>query len=261
MIKEDGRHRVASWREALDTASSKLKNVPADQVAIVASARMTNEELWLMKRLATALGVTQMDVVPRVGEADNYLVTADKNPNTNGAKLVLGADGSQLAKLRAEVQAGSIKAVIVWQENLLKEAGFTASDLGKLEFLLAGHILANPTAEAAHVVLPLAASAEKRGSMINATGRLQRLQAAVTAPGKAQDDWEALRDLILAVSGQNGLYTIEDVVKQMTNEIPALKGLNLGKIGAQGVPVMDTKESIPLLQREAERKKQGIIVG
>jgi NADH-quinone oxidoreductase subunit G len=261
MIKEDGKHRVASWREALETAATKLKSVAPSEIAIIASGRMTNEELWLLKRLSKALGTTQLDFVPRIGEADNYLVTADKNPNSNGVKLVLGADGSQLAAIRSAVQAGTVKALIVWQENLLKEAGFSAGDLGKLDFLLAGHILANPTAEAAQVVLPLAASAEKRGSMVNATGRLQRLQAAVQPPGQAQDDWEVLRDLTLAVSGQNGLYSLEDVVKQMTADVSAFSGLNLGKIGPQGVAVLETRETIPLLQREANRKKQGIIVG
>ncbi len=261
MLKEAGKHRFASWREALESAANKLKAFAPGEVAIVASGRQTNEELWLLKRLAKILGSAPMDFVPRVGEADNYLVTADKNPNANGVKLVLGADGSQLAGIRSDVQSGKIKALVVWHENLLKEAGFSPADLAKLEFLLAGHILANPTAEAADIVLPLAAAAEKRGSMVNATGRLQRLQAAVQPPGQAQDDWEVLRDLILAVSGQNGLYTIEDVFKQMAAEIPAFTGLNLGKIGAQGVTVIETGEVIPLLQREADRKKQGIIVG
>ena len=32
-------------------------------------------------------------------------------------------------------------------------------------------------------------------------------------------------------------------------------------IGDQGVPVMQTNEKIPALEREAERKKKGLIVG
>ena len=261
MLKEKGRHRIAAWREALESAATRLREFPPSQIAIIASGRMTNEELFLMKRLAAALKTDLITIVDRVGEADNYLVAADKNPNTNGAKLILGTDASGLASIRAAVQSGDIKALIVWKENLLKEAGFVAEDLQRLEFLLSGHILANPTAEASHVVLPLAATAEKRGSMINATGRLQRLNAAVSPPGQARDDWEVLRDLILGVSGQNGLYSIEDVFKQMAAAVPAFNGLNLGKIGPQGVAVIETKESIPLLEREAQRKQQGVIVG
>ena len=261
MLKEHGKHRIASWREALESAAHQLQNFDPSQIAVIASGRMTNEELFLMKRLAAALKTAHVAIVPRHGEADQYLVAADKNPNSNGARLVLGADASGLDAIRQGVQSGAIKALIVWQENLLKEAGFTAADLAQLDCLVAGHILANPTAEAAQVVLPLAASAEKRGSMVNATGRLQRLNAAVTPPGQARDDWEVLRDLILAVSGQNGLYSIEDVVKQMAAAVPAFHGLNLGKIGSQGLAVLETNERIPLLEREAQRKQQGIIVG
>jgi NADH-quinone oxidoreductase subunit G len=97
--------------------------------------------------------------------------------------------------------------------------------------------------------------------MINATGRLQRLNIAVTTPGNARDDWEILRDLTLAVSGQNGLYSIDDVFKSMAAEIPAFSGLSLAKIGDKGVPLVPTTESVPLLEREKDRRAKGIIVG
>ena len=261
-IKENGTHRAATWQDALQKAAAALQGAQASQIAIIASGRMTNEELFLTKRLATALGVTHLDVVPRTGEADNYLVHADKNPNTAGARLILGTEpGSQLAAIRDKVDRGEVTTVIALQENLLGEAGFTAAQLGKLQSFIAGHILANPSAEHAHVVLPLAAYAEKRGSLINATGRLQRLNKATEPAGEARSDWEVLRDLTLAVSGQNGLYSIEDVFKSMTAAIPAFTGLNLGKIGDPGLPLLETTETIPVLEREKERKAKGIIVG
>ena len=261
-IKENGTHRAATWQDALQKAAAALQGAQASQIAIIASGRMTNEELFLTKRLATALGVTHLDVVPRTGEADNYLVHADKNPNTAGARLILGTEpGSQLAAIRDKVDRGEVTTVIALQENLLGEAGFTAAQLGKLQSFIAGHILANPSAEHAHVVLPLAAYAEKRGSLINATGRLQRLNKATEPAGEARSDWEVLRDLTLAVSGQNGLYSIEDVFKSMAAAIPAFTGLNLGKIGDPGLPLLETTETIPVLEREKERKAKGIIVG
>ena len=45
--------------------------------------------------------------------------------------------------------------------------------------------------------------------MINIKGRLQRLNQAISSPGKARDDWEILRDLLQAVSGSNGTYTVD----------------------------------------------------
>jgi NADH-quinone oxidoreductase subunit G len=261
-IKENGTHRAADWQDALAKAATALQSVPPSQIAMIASGRMTNEELFLTKRLAISLGVTHLDIVPRTGEADNYLVHADKNPNTAGARLILGTEpGSQLAAIRDKVDRGEITTVIALQENLLGEAGFTSAQLGKLQSFIVGHILANPSAEPAHVVLPLAAYAEKRGSLINATGRLQRLNKATEPAGEARSDWEVLRDLTLAVSGQNGLYSIEDVFKSMAAAISPFAGLNLGKIGDTGLPLLETTETIPVLEREKERKAKGIIVG
>ena len=58
-------------------------------------------------------------------------------------------------------------------------------------------------------------------------------------PGQARDDWEILRDLIQAYSGRNGIYSIEDVFRQMSAAVPALAGLSLSKIGDLGVQVLE----------------------
>ena len=128
-------------------------------------------------------------------------------------------------------------------------------------FVAQTHVMLNACADLANVVLPCPAYAEKRGSMINATGRLQRLNAAATQPGQAHDDWEILRDLILAVSGQNGLYSIDDVFRSMAAQFSEFGGLTLNAIGDAGIPFIKTDEKVPLLEREAERKAKGIIVG
>ena len=263
-IKVGTTHRIASWQDALQSAAAALTKAAPSQIAIVASGRMTNEELFLTRRLAAALNVPaqNIDIVPRTGTPDNYLVHADRNPNTLGAKLILtSTPGQQLAGIRDRLASGEITTVISLRENLLAGAGFPAESLAKAAFVLQSHVMLNAGAELAHVALPSAAYAEKRGSMINATGRLQRLNIAVTTPGNARDDWEILRDLTLAVSGQNGLYSIDDVFKSMAAEIPAFAGLSLAKIGDKGVPLVPTTESVPLLEREKDRRAKGIIVG
>ena len=261
-LRENGIHRAATWQDALAKAATALQAAQPSQIAIIASGRMTNEELFLTKRLAGNLGVTHLDIVPRTGEADNYLVHADKNPNTAGARLIFGIDpGSQLQAIKDKIERGEITTVIALQENLLKKAGFSEAQLGKLQTLIHAHVLANSSAAAASVVFPLATYAEKRGTMINATGRLQRLNNAVEPVGEARSGWEFLRDLTLAVTGQNGLYSIEDVFKTMAAAVPAFTGLNLGKIGDLGLPLLETTETIPVIEREKDRKAKGIIVG
>ncbi|MEZ0276788.1 MAG: molybdopterin-dependent oxidoreductase, partial [Roseimicrobium sp.] len=261
LLKKGAKHQAATWKEAIAAVAQGVAGVPAEQIAVIASARMTNEELFLTKALIKALGVSQFDVVPRTREADNFLRAADMNPNSNGVRTVLGIEpGAKLDQIVADITSGKIKVVLALGENLLK-LGLTKEVLSKLRFLVSSHILANATAELSYVVLPGAAYAEKRGSMINVTGRLQRLNMAVAIPGDAHDDWEILRDLILAVTGSNGIHSVDDVFKRMASEVEIFQGKTLRGIGDLGVQVMETDEKIPLLERERERKAKGIIVG
>jgi NADH-quinone oxidoreductase subunit G len=71
--------------------------------------------------------------------------------------------------------------------------------------------------------------------MINIKGRLQRLNQAIQPPGQARDDWEVLRDLVQAVGGSNGVYSIEDVFKTMAAEVSALQGLTISRVGDLGL--------------------------
>jgi NADH-quinone oxidoreductase subunit G len=44
-----------------------------------------------------------------------------------------------------------------------------------------------------------------------------------------------LRDLVQAVGGSNGVYSIEDVFKTMAAEVSALQGLTISRVGDLGV--------------------------
>ena len=229
------------WQQAINLAAEALKK-NSGKVAILASGRATNEELFLVSRLASALKASVVDILPRTGEADGMLIAADRNPNTTGAKL-LGVATGKLAEIASGIRSGSITALLVLGEDATN-AGLTADDLAKLDALVAMDILPNATTDKAHVILPSSAWCEKRGSMINLKNRIQRLNKAVTAPGSARDDWEILRDLIFAVSGSNGLHSIEDVFKAMASATPTLAGLTLSRIGDLGVD-LDNRELPP----------------
>jgi NADH-quinone oxidoreductase subunit G len=261
LFANSGLFSSISWQAALLSAASKIKATPAAQTAVIASARMTNEELFMARTLAAEIGTSLVSWVPRIGEADSLLVAADRNPNSTGARLILG-DGLPLDQIRDGVRSGTIKSLIVLGDDLITDGGFTAEDLASLDFLLQTSILANPTAEHAHLVFPSAAFAEKRGSMINLSGRLQRLNRAVEPPGQAHDDWEIIRDLILALSGEkNEVHHIEDIFKALAENVPAFAGLSLSKIGHQGTALIETDYQIPLLANERARKAAGLING
>ncbi len=264
LVSENTQHVGTTWTKALETFATKIKNFAADEIAIVGSARMTNEELFLLEELRNKLGVNNFSLVARTGEADALLIAADRNPNTTGAKLVLKQNDpyQSLAAIRSGVQSGKIKALLSFSEDLITDASFTAEDLSKLDFFVQSSLLANPSAAYADLVLSGAAFAEKRGSMVNLSGRLQRLNRAIEPPTNAHDDWEMLRDLISAVTGEkSALHSIEDVFKKLAAAVPAFDGLTLSKIGAQGVVIQETEYKIALLENERARKAAGIING
>ena len=234
---------AADWKATIAHAAAQLKTFNGSEIAIIASGRMTNEELWLTSRLAQALGVQLIEIVPHHGPGDDILLSADRNPNTNGARLLglTSKPGARLPALAQAIGSGQIQALIALGENPL-EAGITTEQLSKLPVFICMDLLANSATGSATALLPSAGFAEKRGSMINGKGRLQRLNRALRPPGQARDDWEILRDLIQACSGQNGIYTIEEVFAQMSQSVPALAGLNLSKIGDLGTQVMEIAE-------------------
>jgi NADH-quinone oxidoreductase subunit G len=224
------------WKEAVAAAAESLKAHAGSGTAIIASGRQTNEELFLTSRLAKALDTELIDIRPRPQQGDGFLVSDDGNPNTRGARLLGVAStipGSKLVEIADGISAGRIKSLLVIGENPL-HCGLSEADLEKLASLVAIDILPNTATKFASVILPGSAAAEKRGSMVNVNGRLQRLNRALKAPGEARDDWEIL-SVLLHTLGTESATSIEDLFKQMAAATPALAGLNLGKIGDQGV--------------------------
>lgn len=228
-----GEEAPSKWTRAIAAAAQQLQGASPEKTAIIASAKMTNEELFLAGRLAAALKTSNIDVLPRPQKGDGFLISDDGNPNTTGAKL-LGVATGKLASIVSAIESGHITKLVILGEDAL-DCGISEGALKRLETLVAMGILSNRTTPHASVLLPSSAWAEKRGTMINLKGRLQRLNQAIQAPGQARDDWEILRDLIHSLSGANGIYSIEEIFKQMVAEVPALHGLSISRIGDLGV--------------------------
>ena len=228
-----GEEEPAKWSRALAAAAAQLQGRDPAKTAMVVSARMTNEELFLARRLASALKIEDVDVLPRPQEGDGFLIAADGNPNTSGAKL-LGLATGRLGHIAQGVASGRITGLVMLGEDAV-DCGIAEENLEKLEMLVVTGILENRTTPHATVLLPTSAWAEKRGTMINIKARLQRLNQAIQPPGQARDDWEVLRDLVQAVGGSNGVYAIEEIFKLMAAEVSALRGLSISRIGDLGV--------------------------
>ncbi len=250
--------RPSTWDATLNMVVEQLHSCAPTETAIICSARMTNEELYMVRALARQLGVTKIDIVPRKGENDGMLVSDDLNPNTNGAKLILGKNGSGLAAIRRGIKNNSIRFLIALGEDVTEEAGIEAEDLEALDYILAMSHSENATTKAADVVLPSVTFAEKYGTMINVAGRIQRLNKAIEPQGEARPDWDILRQLTeqlgcdcpRVIACPSPMIILEE----MAQEFEPMKGLTWGKIGNGGIVIMDTGVTIPLIEREKAKK-------
>jgi NADH-quinone oxidoreductase subunit G len=234
----EGRSEKTTWTVALTEIAEKLKQAPQGSVAIVASARQTNEELWLLKKLADKFGALT-DSIGRFGEGDKLLVSPDKNSNTNGARLTgicFMEIGANLPQIASGIASGKIKTLIVFGEDVTKH-GIGAELLGNLETLIVSDILPNETTKLAHYLLPGCAHAEKRGTFTNTKGRVQKFMKAVEPPGDARSEWEFLHDLVFNVTGQDGFLTVEGLFNEMAKDVPAFNGLTWAGLGDTGVTV------------------------
>ncbi len=232
------RGQVSDWNRALGEITSHPRTASDGSVALIASARQTTEELYLLRQLAVRVGALT-DSVEREGEADRLLVSADRNPNSQGARLTGIAYteiGISIPSIADGIRSGKVKTLIVFGEDVT-QYGIDAGLLAQVETLIVSDILPNATTAAAHYLLPGCAHAEKRGTFINAKGRVQKFLKAVEPKGDARPEWEFLAELTRSLGAADGFSTIEGLFNKMASEVPALAGVEWSKLGDHGVTV------------------------
>src|ERR1700719_3809954 len=136
---------AADWKNAIAQAAMQLRQFSGGNIAIVASGRMTNEELWLTRKIADFVGARYVDIVPRFGRGDEILLSKDRNPNPSGGRLILNLDsepGANLSRIADCVTSGEIRALLVLGENPIK-FGISAEQLVHLSALVVVDILSN----------------------------------------------------------------------------------------------------------------------
>ena len=164
--------------------------------------------------------------------------------------------------IKKDVASGKVTHLLAFGENLLGTAGFEEKDLKGLTFLGHSHILGNSTASLADVVLPGAGFAEKRATYVNIRGRLQRAYQAVLPPGSAREEWETFAAILGKLDPDfQAPASVDGVLKRLASEVKAFSGVSFGKIGDEGISIVENNITVPLLEKERARKEKGEIVG
>lgn len=184
MVRTNGQLAAASWDEALEAASSALRNLKGSQIAVVGSAHASNEDNYVLARLAhDVLKTGNVDYIKHNDHTfgDEFLRVNDKSPNAIGAHAVGIAprgDGHGIDAIADRIKRGDVKALIVMAEDLSAHPSL-ADASASVDTLIVIGSHDTVTAKQANVFLPMSTWAESEGTFTNTLHRVQCFEPAV----------------------------------------------------------------------------------
>lgn len=244
LVRGEEAFAAVGWAQAMGAVVEKLTHVKdqhgAGAIAGIIGAKATNEEAYLFTRLLKEqLGadkVAGLSWSPADAFHDDFLIKADKNPNTRGLQA-LGVlnGGATVADILAAAEQGTVKALLVFGADLMSACGQEKLDkaLGDVTVIAFDTDHSGMT-EYADVILPIGTAPETDGTFTNHAGRVQRVRQIFPPPAEARTGWEALSSLQGKLGGTE-LLSITEVFGELAGKVPAFAGLTYGKIGSQGV--------------------------
>jgi len=251
----------STWDRALDAVAAALTasgpgRSGADEgdgarIGVIASAQLSNEELFLIREvLRDGLGASVTAAVgEEPGSSDDFLIKADKNPNTAGATLLglSGPDAPAASKLIDEAIATGLDILWVFGHDLVELFGEDkirelADRVGLLVFSGTND---NPTAAFADWILPSAAYVETDGTFVNCHGRVQRVGLAFPPLADSREDWRVLLDVARRAGRPFDAQTPEEIFDRLAVAEAAFSGLSYAAVGALGIDVTQQPETPP----------------
>ncbi|HEX9653142.1 MAG TPA: molybdopterin-dependent oxidoreductase [bacterium] len=247
--RETGWFSELSWDDAVTGIGKRIKEIiethGTQAVGVILSPQMTNEDLYAAMRFFNdTLNLEKIDFqLPplKKGSEDDFLIKADKNPNTAGAKEILAAmlrkKAMTIEQMIDAAASKNLRALYICHHDLEKGIPLNRieSALANLELIIFQGANANSTSALAHYILPSAAYVEKDGTFTNFARRVQKINHAVQPLGESKPDWMIFRNLAKKLGKPMPYFEAEDVFNALSDQVPAFSGLRYKAIGDQGV--------------------------
>jgi NADH-quinone oxidoreductase subunit G len=230
---EYGSQIETSFSGALEQAKQELTAIVeksgAGSLYALLSPMMACEEAWLLARAIRAADPQAMLIlgpIPSSGKDEvfknpatgkqTFVIKAEKVPNAAGIRRVIELIGGPNAtwqevesNQRPEIQ--KLKGGWIVGGYLSKWVGPDLPPLLRSGFRVVQDILPNVLVDAADIVLPSAAWAEKDGCWENYAGRIQPFNAAIAPPDGTRREGDVYYNLL----NRQGMYNAEVVRKEM----------------------------------------------
>jgi len=229
--------REAIVPEAIALAARQIRatldQVGPSGVFFLGSAHLSNEENFLLRRIADHVGCPNRDVVVdqsktrKIKQANGWIEGDEAAANFRGARDMGMSPGNGGYGLDAVLSGKASPEVIV-----VADADFAAAAndpekvaaLRRAKFVAVAARTANALTRAADAVLPAASLAEKEGTFTNVRGRVQKFERAFLPKPPIRPHGELLLLLGLALGYGDRSWTPADLLRQIAQEVPGYGG-------------------------------------
>ncbi|HKS25225.1 MAG TPA: 2Fe-2S iron-sulfur cluster-binding protein [Thermoanaerobaculia bacterium] len=193
---EDDYLGISTWSEAFDAIDAVLRNVGND-LHVIASANMTNEEAAMAKRLFGELLNAKVEVMVdpigpiKMKSRTEWLLGTQAAPNFRGVSAAMGVEGRDFLN---DDFSNCILYICDAEFSERAKDPAVIANLRKAKFLIVHSWDANhPLNDFADVLIPSTIHAEKDGTFTNLQGRDQEIHQAYMPKGQALPDLEIYR--------------------------------------------------------------------
>jgi NADH-quinone oxidoreductase subunit G len=244
LIKKNGNFEVLSWNSAIQEAVRRLNEAKtstgSNSVVVITSAQLTNEDLFLTRKFFRIdLGLSQIDFRlpdrnPSYG--DDFLLRADRNPNTRGAEAIILEGGFDLAQLVESRDPQKFKLLYVCEQDLVKKLGVDKAQkfVGRFEYVIYQGSNENETSVLANLALPSATYAEVEGTFTNFEGRVQKINAALEPLGESLPAWQIVARLAQESGFEYSYESADEIFQELAHAVVEFDSLTYERIGHQG---------------------------
>ena len=217
------------------------------KLAVVISPKLTNEEVYTAYTLFRKnLNLPNLDHNLPIKEdwvGDDLLRSSDPLPNRLGCewiKFVPLENGVGINELEEAILRGKIDTLL----TIVADPRDFLSDKALRKLKRKYYILRNlpeGLEEYIDAVLPATAWSEYRGTFTNFEGRVQKLEKAYDALGKAQPVWHWLLEISTVMKKSIKWKKLEDIANSLSENIIYFKGIHFDKIDPEGVRIGENK--------------------
>lgn len=219
--------KIDSLDKALDFLKEKIKRLyymdKTSHIAVVVSSWLSNEELFLIKKIfQDDLKIQKIFLVdPLPGDKDELLLTPERTPNTTGA-LQVGLDFKELDLNNIGEKTDLLLMFGSYITDHFNPAQVTEAFGGiETKVLFTTHM--NELDSLMDIVLPTCVIAEKEGTLTNVEGWVQPFSPVFEGRGQSRAEWEILVQLAKKVALNFQYYSPfsspESIFKEMQKEI------------------------------------------